>query len=253
MTSARLDGPLAVTVLGCDGSYPGPGGAGSGYLVTCDGVAVWVDAGPGTLSNLQRHVSLDQIDAVVLTHRHPDHWSDLEHFVVACRWFLGRTGVTVYAPPGMRESASGRVRDAAAGAEVLDWYTSDPGTAVTIGPLTFSFSLTDHPVPTHAVRVDAGGRSLGYSADSGPAWAMSSLGPGLDLALCEATFLSDREGTVQHLSARQAGRTAREAGAGRLVITHIAPGVDRVAAAAEAEDAFGGPVEVASIGARYQP
>ncbi|MCU4185583.1 hypothetical protein K6U06_14540 [Acidiferrimicrobium sp. IK] len=53
---------------------------------------------------------------------------------------------------------------------------------------------------------------------------MPSLGPGLDLAPCEATFLSDREGTVQHLSARQAGATAHEAGAGRHVITTIALG-----------------------------
>ncbi|MCU4185586.1 MBL fold metallo-hydrolase [Acidiferrimicrobium sp. IK] len=250
--AASHDGPLALTVLGCDGSYPGPGGAGSGYLVTCEGVTVWLDAGPGTLSNLQRHVPLEQLDAVVLSHQHPDHWSDLEHFVVACRWFLGRTGVPVYAPPSLRQVAAARINDAASGAEVLDWQATDPADAVTIGPLTFHFSRTDHPVPTHAVRMDAGGRSLGYSADSGPAWAMSSLGPGLDLALCEATFLSDREGTVQHLSARQAGATAREAGAARLVITHIAPGIDRVAAETEAEAAFGGPVEVATIGARYQ-
>lgn len=253
MTCARYGGPLAVTILGCDGSYPGPGGAASGYLVTCETTTVWLDAGPGTLANLQRYVPLSDLDAIVLTHEHPDHWSDLEHFVVACRWFLGRTGVPVHAPPSLRTAAAGRIREAGAGMEVLDWHATEPGRELVIGPLTLNFSLTDHPVPTHAVRVDAGGRSLGYSADSGPAWAMSSLGAGLDLALCEATFLSDREGTVQHLSARQAGATARQAGVGRLVITHIAPGIDRMAAETEAEAAFGAPVEVAGIGARYEP
>ncbi len=248
----RLEAGLTVTVLGCDGSYPGPGGAASGYLVTCESTAVWLDAGPGTLANLQLHLPLGALDAIVITHEHPDHWSDLEHFVVACRWFLGRTGVPVHAPANLLARKAARIRDAEAGAAVLDWRATDPERKVTIGPMTLTFSLTDHPVPTHAVRIDAAGRSLGYSADSGPAWAMSSLGAGLDLALCEATFLSDREGTVQHLSARQAGATAREAGAGRLVITHIAPGIDRVAAETEAEEAFGGPVEVAGIGARFQ-
>jgi ribonuclease BN (tRNA processing enzyme) len=252
MTGPVEDGPLTVTVLGCDGSYPGPGGAASGYLVSCEGTTVWLDAGPGTLANLQLHVALDQLDAIVLTHEHPDHWSDLEHFVVACRWFLGRTGVPVYAPPSLRAVAATRISTAAAGAPVLEWHDTQPGRAVAIGPMTLRFSRTDHPVPTHAVRVDGGGRSLGYSADSGPAWALSALGPGLGLALCEATFLSDREGTVQHMSARQAGATAREAGVGRLVITHIAPGIDRVAAETEAEASFGGPVEVAGIGARYR-
>lgn len=242
---------LAVTVLGCDGSYPGPGGAGSGYLVTCAGTSVWLDAGPGTLAALQTHVDLADLDAVVLTHEHPDHWSDLEHLVVACRWFLGRTGVPVHAPPSLR-AAAGRTEVAAGGSPVLAWSETDPGVSLVIGPMTWSFSRTDHPVPTHAVRVDARGRSLGYSADSGPAWGLSGLGPGLDLALCEATFLSDREGTVQHLSARQAGLSAREAAVGRLVLTHIAPGIDRAAARREAEASFGAPVQVAVIGARYR-
>ena len=87
------------------------------------------------------------------------------------------------------------------------------GDQVTIGALRLSFSQTDHPVTTLAARIDGGGRSLGYSADSGPGWELAALGPGLDVALCEATFLSDKEGSVQHLSARQAGRTARAAAA----------------------------------------
>lgn len=249
---SRTGGGLAVTVLGCDGSYPGPGGAASGYLVSCEGTTVWLDAGPGTLANLQLHVPIAELDAIVLTHEHPDHWSDLEHFVVACRWFFDRPPVPVHAPASLRAAAAERIRQADHGAAVLDWHDTSPERSITIGPMTLSFSRTDHPVPTHAVRVDAGGRSLGYSADSGPGWGLSALGPGLDLALCEATYLSDREGTVQHMSARQAGTTARDAGVDRLVITHLAPGIDRVAAEHEAEGAFGGPVEVAGIGHRYE-
>ena len=72
------------------------------------------------------------------------------------------------------------------------------------------------------------------------------------MALCEATFLSDKEGSVQHLSARQAGRTARAAGAGRLIITHISPRVDRDAAGAEAAAAYGGEVRVATVGDEFE-
>jgi len=238
---------LEVTVLGCDGSYPGPGGACSGYLVTCEETRVWLDAGSGTLANLQRHVAIEDVDAVVISHQHPDHWTDLEHFAVACRWIIGRTGVPVFAPNGLASLT--RVGSAA---DAFDWHTMGDGDEVVFGALRLSFSQTDHPVTTLAVRIDGAGRSLGYSADSGPAWGLESLGPGLHLALCEATFLSDKENTMQHLSARQAGATARAAGVERLVITHLGPRVDRQAARAEAAESFGADVTVAAIGARYE-
>jgi ribonuclease BN (tRNA processing enzyme) len=81
---------------------------------------------------------------------------------------------------------------------------------------------------------------------------MESLGPGIDLALCEASFLQDREGSVQHFSARQAGTTAKAAGARRLVLTHTWPTIDLTSIKAEGEIAFGGPVEIAAIDAVYE-
>ena len=50
------------------------------------------------------------------------------------------------------------------------------------------------------------------------------------MALVEATLTTEAEGTVQHLSARQAGATAAEAGAERLLVTHLTPGRDRAGA-----------------------
>lgn len=200
------------------------------------------------MANLQRHIGLQDVDAVVVTHEHPDHWTDLEHLCVAFKWGLRRQGPSVYGPEGLQE-----LMRVGSSAEVVDWNVIVGGMETRIGDIHLSFSRTDHPVPTFAVRIDgAGGGSLGYSADSGPGWAMASLGAGLDLALCESTFLSDEEGSVQHMSARQAGTTAAEAGARRLVITHLAPRIDPEAAREEAEQAFGRDVEVAQIGARYQ-
>lgn len=199
------------------------------------------------MANLQSHVQLPELDAVVITHQHPDHWSDLEGLAIAFKWALGMPGPRVIAPKELRDLM--RVGEAA---DNLRWEAIDTSTAVSIGDLRLSFSRTDHPVPTFAVRIDFLGRSLGYSADTGPAWSLGELGSDLDLALCEATFLSDREGTVQHMSARQAGISARESGVKRLVITHLTPGVNRDAARQEAEKSFGAAVEVAAIGATYQ-
>ena len=237
---------LSVTVLGCSGSYAGPGGACSGYLLEDGTTRVWVDAGSGTLANLQRHVALGGVDAVVLSHEHPDHWSDIEGWNNVLRFVLDRTGFPVYAPAGLRERTYQDTEPQMA------WHDVTDGDTVTVGTMSFTFSRSDHGPETLGMRVDAGGRSLGYSADTGPAGSLEALGPGLDLALCEATMTIEEEGTLQHLSARQAGSSARAAAAGRLVLTHLWATVDPEQSRREGTEAFGAVVEVATVGARYE-
>ncbi len=237
---------LNLTVLGCSGSYAGPGGACSGYLVDDGETHVWIDAGSGTLANLQRHIDLDAVDAVVLSHEHPDHWSDLEGFVNVLRYIAPRQGVAVYAPAGLRDRTYVETEPQ------LVWHTVSDGHRVSVGTLDLSFSRTDHGPETLAARVDGGGRTLGYSADTGPAWSLEALGPMLNLALCEATVPKEMEGTMQHLSAGQAGASAERAGAGRLLLTHLWPILDRDQAQREAAAVFGGPVDVAALGRRYE-
>jgi len=69
--------------------------------------------------------------------------------------------------------------------------------------------------------------------------------------LCEATYTVEYEGTAEHMSGRQAGASARAAGARRLVITHRWPTIDAQAVVDEAEAAFGGPVEQAAMGREF--
>ncbi|HMC53357.1 MAG TPA: MBL fold metallo-hydrolase, partial [Acidimicrobiales bacterium] len=111
---------------------------------------------------------------------------------------------------------------------------------------------TDHGPETLAVRIEGGGRTLGYSADSGPGWSLSELGEGLHLALCEATYLSDAEGRVQHMSARQAGLCGRAAGVPRLVLTHRWPTVAAEAVRDEGSEAYGADVAIAEMHAEYE-
>ncbi|HUQ39242.1 MAG TPA: MBL fold metallo-hydrolase [Acidimicrobiales bacterium] len=240
---------LNVTVLGCSGSFPGPGQACSGYLIQGGGVNVWLDAGSGTMANLQRHIGLDEVDAVVLSHEHPDHWHDIEGFAVATAYFLERKGVRVYAPTTFKRLTY-HVH-----APALLWTSVSEGDAVDIGDLRLTFSRTDHGPETLAVRIDGEGRALGYSADTGPKWSLASLGPGLHTVLCEASLLESQLGSprgVRHLSGRQAGEMARDAGVGRLVLTHFGPGNDRDVTRTEAEAAFGAPVVLATENGAFE-
>ncbi len=239
---------LTLTVLGCDGSHagPGPAGAASGYLLRSwtTGDCLWLDAGPGTFANLQRFCDPRRLTGIVLSHEHLDHWTDVEGLVTAARWTWrwDRDPVPVLAAPGI----AARLAQPIDG--ILDWSEVGDGDTVALGGVRLTFSRTDHGPVTLAVRVEGAGRVLGYSADSGPGWSLAALGSDLDLALCEATFTKEYEGTVQHMSGRQAGRSARAAGARRLVLTHRSPAVEAGAVAAEAAEAFGAPVETATVG-----
>lgn len=239
---------LSVTVLGCSGTFAGPGEACSGYLVRSPGAAVVVDLGPGTLANLQAHVAVADVDAVVLTHVHPDHWLDLPILRNAMRYVLRLDGLAIYGTAATLEVARVAIGELE---PTLRWTTIDEASTVEVGDQRLRFSRTDHPVDTLAVRVDAAGRALLYTADTGPAWAPGPLGDGLDLLLAEATLPPGEEGQVQHLSGRQAGSLARNIDAARLVLTHVAPGVDDAAQRRDAEATFGGPVDVARSDATF--
>jgi ribonuclease BN (tRNA processing enzyme) len=240
---------MKLTVLGCDGSYAGPDGACTGYLVQGGGVNLWLDAGPGTLSNLQRHLDLDALDGIVLTHAHPDHWVDVLPYHNVIRYLRKRSGVPVWSPRRvleLTEAVGGRL------GHEFDWHVVDERSTGSLGGLRLSFSRTDHGPETLAVRVDeVGGPSFAFSSDTGPAWSLTELGQGLDAVLVEATLRPEEEGRVQHLSARQAGELATAAGALRLLLTHLPPGADAEAQLAYARSTFDGPVEVVSTHGSY--
>jgi ribonuclease BN (tRNA processing enzyme) len=236
-----------LTVLGCDGSWPGPGGAGSGYLVQAGGTNLLLDAGPGTFAALQGWIDPASIAAVVLSHSHPDHWSDLESFAVWAGFGPGRATLPVWAPADLRRWSH------FAEATWLEWHELTPATELSWGTLIARFDRTDHSVPTMAVRFEHEGGTLAYSADTGPAWdPAAAWGAGLGSLLCEATYTEASEGTLPHLSGRQAGTLARAAGAKRLILTHRWPTVSADAVRQEAEQAFGRSVDQAIPGAVFE-
>jgi ribonuclease BN (tRNA processing enzyme) len=213
------------------------------------GVNLWLDAGPGTLANLQRHLDLDALDGVLITHAHPDHWVDLLPFHNVVRYIRKRSGLPVWSPRkvlDLTQAVNGDIGHA------FDWHVIDAHSHAELGGLRLSFARTDHPPETLAVRIEeVGGSTFAFSSDTGPKWALTDLGSGFDAALVEASMPVSMEGTVQHLSGRQAGALATAAGVRRLLLTHLQPGVDADEQLADARTTFAGPAEVVSTNATY--
>ena len=244
---------MRLTILGSNGTYPTPGHPTSGYLLQHEGTSVWLDTGSGSFAALQNVIDFNTLDALIISHVHADHCIDVLGFYHAVK-YGGRpdTVVATHVPAGLVERLHAFLGDPDHPlGQTLDFKTQGAGDQVTVGEIEFGFTITDHPVPTLGVRATASsGRVLAYSADTGPQGDWSSIAEGADLFLCEATFQgpADEKPWSHHLTAGEAGRIAREAGAGDLMLTHIWPTLDPERSVQEAENTFGKPVSLAVPG-----
>lgn len=243
---------MKVTVLGCSGSMPGPDSPASGYLVEADGYKLVLDMGNGTFGALQRHVAPHEVDAVVLSHLHPDHFIDLTSYIVALRYAPQRPSarLPLIGPAGTRDRLEVAYDPMARKLRLHELFEFGTPRSGELGPFAVSFAPMNHPVPAYALRLTFGDTTLVYSGDTGESDALVSLAHGADLLLCEATFGPDEPYVPDlHLTGKQAGEHAARANVGRLVVTHVPPWGSREVAAAEASATFGGPVEAAQPGA----
>ena len=191
-------------------------------------LVVLVDCGGDAARGVQR-AGLDPaaLDAVVLTHEHPDHISGFP-LLIEKMWLLGRrTPINVYGPAptltiarqlfGLFDTSRWE------GLPPLVWHPVDlrPGARVLARP---GFDLlafpVDHPVPTIGLRAVAGGAVLAYSCDTGPTPVLADLARDADLLVHEAT--GHLPGV--HCSVEDACDTALDASAERLILVHAPVG-----------------------------
>jgi ribonuclease BN (tRNA processing enzyme) len=246
---------MKLTVLGCAGSFPGPDSACSAYLVEADGFRLLVDFGTGSLSALQRYAGLNSLDAILLSHLHCDHMLDACSYVVVRRYAPEGPypRLPLFGPAGARERMSAAYgSDEGPLDDVYTFYALEPG-AFPIGPMRVMVDRVDHPVETYGVRIEHGGRTLAYSADTAPCEALLRLADGADTFLCEASYLASEDNPPGlHMTGRDAGLAATKAGVGRLLLTHLVQAWgSEVATLDEASSTYAGPIDVVRPGASY--
>jgi ribonuclease BN (tRNA processing enzyme) len=255
---------VQLTILGCSGSLPGPNAACSGYLLEADGFALVVDFGNGVLAALQEIRDPFGIDALLLSHLHPDHCADVSALTVLRRYHPAppqerrERRLPVYAPA----EAATRLAAAYAPSEqerletdlgdVFDFHALRPG-IVRIGPFEVTSAHVVHPCEAFGFRITHAGHTLVYTGDSGACPALDTLARDADVLLAEASWThADDRPTDLHLSGREAGELAQRGGVGRLLVTHVPPWTDRTAVLGEAKAAFDGDVALAERGTSYR-
>ncbi|MGY0058475.1 MBL fold metallo-hydrolase [Streptomyces sp. LZ34] len=248
---------LRLTVLGCATPYPSVDNPCSGYLVSGGGTRVWVDAGSGTLAQLQRHVRLDELDAIWISHLHADHSADLltAYYGALFADIQLAAPIPLYGPPGIADRLAHFLTNTATRSPVESAFAVEElhdGHQARVGALTLTSRAVEHGIPAFALRVEAAGRSLVYSGDTAPCPALTSLAEGCDVLLCEAeSAQAPSTGEQVHHTPEDTGDTAGAARAGRLLVTHVGRFLTPQQAVARASTRFNGPIDYAAPGATF--
>ncbi|MCG6499743.1 MBL fold metallo-hydrolase [Kitasatospora sp. A2-31] len=237
-----------LTVLGTCGAWPEAGRSASGFLLEYDGFRLVLDLGYGTFPRLSERCADGQVDAVVVTHEHPDHCADLSALCRA-RYFAPERGarLPLYCTPGV----VARVQAMEPTEDLFDVFDVHPiPSDHRVGPFRLDTALLPHHVPHAGVRVTAPGLTVAYSGDAGADPVLARLAAGADLFIAGAT-LQGTAADPRLMNAADAGSWAARAGAERLLLTHFWPGSDRTRSTAEARSTFAGEVIAAEEGMTF--
>jgi ribonuclease BN (tRNA processing enzyme) len=262
---------LEITVLGKSPAWQDAGGACSGYLIMAGGYSLLLDCGNGVFSKLREVCDYVDIDAVMVSHLHADHFLDLVPFSYALVYAPRQQPVAVGGWPGTQHPArpllfappgAGDVFRQIVGCwgneDLIDnafhLHEYDGPDELSVGPFRVRFCEVPHYTTTYAIEfVSEDGRRFTYSADCSPNDALVQFARDTDLLLIEATLpRPERTGRRGHLTPREAGEHGRSSAARRLVLTHFSDELDADWARAEAAAAYGGEVELAHDGAVYR-
>ena len=239
---------LQLTVLGCSGTHTGSERMCSSYLVRRGDYRLLLDCGNGSLANLQRTCDVTDIDAIILSHLHPDHFADLYGLHYALHFHrAGPQSVPVYAPQGAFELISQLLESTDTFAQTFRFAVATAGDTLELGPMTVALHAANHSREALATRVEGDGRVITYTGDSAPADSLVEAARGADLLVADSSWLERQRPLPSgvHMTGLEAGQLAAEAGVRRLLVTHVYPSNDPAEVVAEAAQAYDGPIDAA--------
>ncbi|MBB5174375.1 MBL fold metallo-hydrolase [Texcoconibacillus texcoconensis] len=241
---------MKLTIIGHWGAYPEAGEATSSYLIEDENTKLLLDCGSASVSTLQQYTTLEDIDAVLLSHHHHDHVADLGvlKYSRIVSIGLGNTNenIPVYSPA--KESEDKRTPFKGKG---ITFHTYQETDQLLFGNIQVTFQKTIHPSPCYAMRVEQldTRRVLTYTADTSFDASLSTFAAHSDILIAESSFYDGQDATSYgHLTSTQAATIADQAFADTLVLTHLPHFGDKKQLVTEAATVFAGNIELAQKG-----
>lgn len=238
---------FVLQIIGHWGAYPGPGEATSCYLLSAEGYYLMLDCGSGALSILQRYLPLEKINAVVISHYHADHWSD-----VPCLQYAARVGADL----GRRKmplEIYGPDIDPYLQSLTYKEYTLgrayNPAASLKLGPFSLDFLPTRHPDPCYSIKVSYKDKVLVYSGDTEYFSGLEKFAERADCFICESSLSEEYLGKIPgHMSSVEAGKIAEAGKVKKLVLSHLPHFGKPEYFVEEAKKVYSGSVVLAALG-----
>lgn len=242
---------MKLTVIGCWGGYPSKDGASSAYLLEKDDYRLMLDFGSGVLTKLYHYTNVTDIDAVLVSHYHPDHIADigvLQHaLVVENALTNGDKKIKIY---GHNEN---EYEFAQLNHDFTEAVRYDPEEVALIGPFYVRFLKTNHPVPCYGMRITDGTSTIVYTADSAFQEEWIKFCHGADLLLADTNFYAAQAGLdAGHMTSVEVGKVATSAKVNELILTHLPHFGDHKQLINEAAEHFSGKITLAHEGLTWE-
>lgn len=233
---------MKVTIIGCDGAYPRVNGATSAYLVEDKDTKVLLDCGSGAISRLQNHIELKDLDGIVISHYHRDHYADLEciQFAVMLDTFeKKRENPLIIYGPGEEQMLTYK--------SFCIGKTYKKKESFSIGTLNFETMLNKHGVECYSIKVtNEEGECLVYTGDTGYYKELSLFCESASILIAESSCYEYEKGKISgHMTAGEAATVAKNAGVNTLILTHLPNYGDVEKMVEEAKEFFDGEVILA--------
>lgn len=237
---------MRLTILGMNGPFPASNGATSGYLLSGKKTSIALDLGSGTLARLTSLMPPEGLDALLLSHWHFDHCSDVLPLLFRLQ-ACAQNPLKVYAP--VDETAT--VRQVVASSSSFELHDIAPGDTISVGEFTVTIFAARHPVPGVMFRITDQHRTLCYTGDTNTIDSLPAFADHADFLLADGLFPTESwTAQLPHLSAALAAELAQNAHVRQLVITHLNPRIDSCTLLKQAR-AFYPDAQLAECGASY--
>ena len=247
---------LTLEVIGAGPAYTDrPGATGAAYLLRSADTALVLDLGQGAFTRLAGAIEPSDLDAIVVSHLHPDHFVDLVALRHYLRWeFQPSRRVRVIGPAGLGDRLDALHAEPGFAAAALDIEPLVAG-PYDVGAVEVLAAQVQHTDDSYGFRVSLPGGvgpGLVYSGDCGRADDLDALIRPEDALLVEVSF---GPGPVapdaQHLDGPAVAELARRCGVGRVLLTHLQMGHDETATIDSVRAGYDGPVDLVRPGERF--
>ncbi len=240
---------MKLIVLGSGTCVPSLRRNAPGYYLEAKGVQVLVDCGSGTLLQLERAGrSYKDIDAVFITHTHPDHFADLMPLIqalLATPNYKREKDFSIVGPPDFLLYYQKAIASVLGSPEDFSIKLIDVGDMPDFGPFHVLTAKTDHSADSIAYKFEHEDTSIVFTGDADYDQGIIALAQNADILITDCSFPNSMK-VRGHLTAGECGSIAKSAGVKKLLLSHLYPSstpeTDRIG---ESKEVFEGEVILA--------